>query len=76
MSASNSCPCKDCVPPKRHPACWGSCKEFTDFNEERLRVKRETKNAKNQEAMIDSYVISQSNKYQHKKPTEHEHRRK
>ena len=63
----NICPCRKCIPPKRHLACHGSCTEFTEYNEERLRIKGEKNKAKNQDAMIDQYVISQSNKYQHRK---------
>ena len=70
----NNCPCRECIPPKRHPACWGTCKEFTEFNKERLRVKGIKSKAKNQEAMIDTYVISQSNKYQHRKQCQHAHK--
>ena len=64
------CPCKDCVAPKRHPACHGTCSEFYKYNEERLGIKRAKRNAKKQDDMIDSYVIEQSNKYQHRKPHE------
>ena len=63
----NACPCKDCVPPKRHPACWGSCPDFETFNEERLLKKSEIRKAKNQEDMVVTYVISQKNKYPHRK---------
>ena len=66
----NECPCKECVAPKRHIACHGTCVDYITFNEERLKVKREKRKNKNQDAMIDSYVIEQSNKYQHRKPHE------
>ncbi len=76
MYESDSCPCKFCVPPKRHPACHGSCPEFTKFNEKRLDIKALKRKAKSQEAMIDSYVVSQSNKYQRRKNTESARKRK
>ena len=76
MMGNSNCPCKDCVPPKRHPACHGSCPDFYDFNENRLGIKRAKRHVKNQEAMVDSYVIAQTAKSQRKKNTEHAHKRK
>lgn len=35
--------CKDCVPPKRHPSCHATCKEYIDekaqFEEDKKKVK-------------------------------------
>lgn len=35
-------PCKDCVPPKRHRACWDNCDEYIEYNKKRERKIDET----------------------------------
>lgn len=25
------CPCKDCVPPERHPGCHGKCEKYIEW---------------------------------------------
>lgn len=71
----NTCPCKDCVPPKRHPACHGTCSEFYEYNEERLGIKRVKRNAKKQDDMIDAYVISQNEKYLQRKTSQYAYKK-
>lgn len=33
-------PCQDCVPPKRHRACWDNCDEYKE-NKKMLMIYRE-----------------------------------
>ena len=33
MGLYDDCPCKDCVPPKRHPGCHRNCKEKDEWND-------------------------------------------
>ena len=30
-------PCRDCVPPKRHTACWDSCNDYIKFNKNNVK---------------------------------------
>lgn len=30
-----NCPCKECVPPKRHYGCHGSCEPYTEWAKNR-----------------------------------------
>ena len=29
---ANTCPCKDCVAPKRHSGCHSTCKEYKEWD--------------------------------------------
>lgn len=31
-------PCKDCVPPKRHHACWDNCDEYKEVKKQRTKT--------------------------------------
>ena len=37
--------CKDCVPPKRHTACWGTCPEYIAEKEAEAQRKADEKKA-------------------------------
>lgn len=32
MLSKPHCPCKGCVPPKRHEACWDTCPEYKEWS--------------------------------------------
>lgn len=38
--------CQDCVPPKRHPACWGHCPDYKKERAEYDERKAEADKAK------------------------------
>ena len=67
--STSNCPCRYCKPPKRQPACGGTCKEFKEWREERWQEEKAKKDAKSAEAMINEYVLNTLNKIKRKKRT-------
>lgn len=45
-------PCKDCVPPKRHPACHDTCKEYLEVK----ALEQKRKNANRGKRDVDMYT--------------------
>lgn len=54
-----SCPCNGCTPPKRRPACHGTCKEYKDWKAGENKKKRIIVQAKTNESMVTDYTIKQ-----------------
>lgn len=47
-SKKRKCPCKGCIPPKRHSGCHGKCKDYKDWkrlededHEEQRKIREE-----------------------------------
>lgn len=53
------CPCNGCVPPKRRPACGGTCPEYAEWKAGELKKKRTIQTAKANDSMVTDYVIKQ-----------------
>jgi len=49
-----ACPCKECVPPKRHYGCHGSCKPYTEWAKNRRKVVNALKKEADMEADINA----------------------
>ena len=59
---NNECPCKACVPPKRHRACWSSCGEYKAWNEEHISHKQIISAMKICDSICDDYEITTTRK--------------
>lgn len=55
QSASTIRCCRDCVPPKRHSACWGHCPEYLKEKAEYEAIKAE----RNKQAKIEADLYAQ-----------------
>lgn len=43
---TDDCPCKLCIPPKRHTGCHGTCEEYISWDDEHKRKLAERYHAK------------------------------
>ncbi len=52
----NDCPCKECVAPKRHVGCHGTCRGYIDWKTADEKKKDAERKRKEQEvAIYESY---------------------
>ena len=41
MYSPKNCPCRYCVPPKRHPACHDTCKDYIKWSAPLVQAREE-----------------------------------
>lgn len=52
--------CKDCVPPKRHPGCHGTCDEYLNEKAERERLKDKAREERHKDNVVISVEVHRS----------------
>lgn len=62
MSDKGSCPCKECVPPKRCPGCHGSCAEYISWSKKHIRQRMAVNAMRDKQKICDDYTIGEKSK--------------
>lgn len=57
MGLYDDCPCKYCVPPKRHPGCHGHCKDEDKWNEKKKTAQDAIRTEQKRNEQATSFLV-------------------